>query len=300
MLINNATLRGLNTTFNGNFAAGYAQTATWYQSICTEVPSSSRSNTYVWAAKINRMRKWLGERVVQNLTAHSYTVVNETYENTVGVNREDIEDDNLGVYKIPTMSLGEEAKKHPDDLVVSLLQNGHTSLCFDGQFFYDTDHPVNVKDSSMGVQSNYVASGRALTQANFQLAMAEMSSRKGDDGRPLRVRGTLLQVPPALEATAISILNADFLASGASNVTKGMAKYEVVPELAGQDTTWYLHDTSKIVKPFVYQLRRGAAITAKMNLTDDNVFWQNEYIWGVDMRDAAGYGLWFLSSKYVA
>ena len=35
---------------------------------------------------------------------------------------------------------------HPDELIFNLLKNGFTSPCFDGQNFFDTDHPVIGED----------------------------------------------------------------------------------------------------------------------------------------------------------
>ncbi len=53
---------------------------------------------------------------------------------------------------------------------------------------------------------------------------------------------------------------------------------------------WYVFDTSRSLKPMVYQPRRPFAIVAKTRLTDDNVFWDDEFVWGTDGRCAAGFG----------
>lgn len=53
---------------------------------------------------------------------------------------------------------------------------------------------------------------------------------------------------------------------------------------------WYVFDTSRGLKPMVYQPRRPFAIVAKTKLTDDNVFWDDEFVWGTDGRCAAGFG----------
>ena len=44
------------------------------------------------------MREWIGDREIQNLSASDYTIKNKDYELTVGVDRNDIEDDTLGIY----------------------------------------------------------------------------------------------------------------------------------------------------------------------------------------------------------
>jgi phage major head subunit gpT-like protein len=71
-----------------------------------------------------------------------YSLTNKDYENTIGVNRNDFDDDNLGIYAPMFTNFGLTAQQFPDTLVWPLLKAGFTSLCFDGQYFFDTDHPV--------------------------------------------------------------------------------------------------------------------------------------------------------------
>jgi phage major head subunit gpT-like protein len=44
--------------------------------------------------------------------------------------------------------LGQTAKQHPDLLVFALLAAGFATLCFDGQYFFDDDHPVGESTGS--------------------------------------------------------------------------------------------------------------------------------------------------------
>lgn len=61
---------------------------------------------------------------------------------------------------------------------------------------------------------------------------------------------------------------------------------------SGGGAAWFLLDTSGAIMPLVYQLRRAFNFTAKTNLNDDNVFYNDEFVFGVDGRANAGYGLW--------
>jgi phage major head subunit gpT-like protein len=49
---------------------------------------------------------------------------------------------------------------------------------------------------------------------------------------------------------------------------------------------------SSVIKPLIFQLRKAPEFVSKMALTDDNVFFQREYLMGIDARYNAGYGLW--------
>ena len=68
----------------------------------------------------------------------------------MGVNRDDIEDDQLGVYNPLFDELGRNARKWPDQVLKTVLQAGTTNLGFDGVAFFASTHPLN----PAGNQSN--------------------------------------------------------------------------------------------------------------------------------------------------
>ncbi|HEX7049461.1 MAG TPA: Mu-like prophage major head subunit gpT family protein [Longimicrobiales bacterium] len=142
MLINQSALRAVTTGFKTVFNGALAAAPSHWQRVAMLVPSGHRSETYAWLGAIPRLREWVGERVVQNLRAHDYTIKNRSFEATIGVDRNDIEDDSYAVYAPFIAQLAEEAKSHPDELVFGLLKNGFTEKGYDGQNFFDTDHPV--------------------------------------------------------------------------------------------------------------------------------------------------------------
>lgn len=88
----------------------------------------------------------------------------------------------------------------------------------------------------------------------------------------------------------------NFPAGGASQATATVANYMPAPEgFAGP--SWFLLDGSKILKPFIYQPRRPFKIVPKFSLTDPSVFFDNEFVWGVDGRCNAGFGLPMLAFR---
>lgn len=297
MLINSGTLKTLGTGFKAAFMRGLGQAASQRSLVATTVPSSTKSEEYGWLGKMPNMREWLGDRVVQNIKTHDYTIRNRDFELTLGVDRNDILDDNVGVYTPLMEEMGRSTEAHPEQLVFELLKAGFTTPCYDGQNFFDTDHPVldengaeisvantdggagapwfliddtrrlrpiifqerkkpefvakdNPEDESVfwkrefiyGTDARYNVgfgfwqfawgSKQVLDAASYAAARAAMHGMKGDYGRPLGIRPTLLVVPPSLEAAALEILNAERDAAGATNVWKGTAKIEVVPWLA--------------------------------------------------------------------
>lgn len=219
MQINHSNLAILNQAFSGAFRGALTSATPMWNQVATMVPSTTAENKYAWLGQITSFREWIGERQIQNLALHDYAIKNKTFENTVGVQREEIEDDQYGIYTPVIQQLGQDAAQHPDEMVFSLLNAGFSTQCYDGQYFFDADHPVG-------------APGAQVSVSNFQ---------------------------------------------------------------GGTGTPWYLLDTSKVIKPILYQKRRDYAFTSKTNLTDDNVFSRKEFIWGADGRGNAGLGLWQLA-----
>ncbi|EFH11592.1 Mu-like prophage major head subunit gpT family protein [Pseudoroseomonas cervicalis] len=220
MIVNSSNLRTLGIGFSAAFRGALAKAPQLYKRVATVVPSTTAANEYGWLGDLPGMREWIGDRVIQNLVTHDYTIRNRDFELTVGVKRKHIEDDNLGIYAPMFETLGDNAGAHPDKLVFDTLKAGTTTKCYDGQYFFDTDHPVVLPDGSTASVSNYGG---------------------------------------------------------------------------GSGPTWYLLDVTRPLKPLIYQDRKAPQFVAKDAPTDDNVFSKGEFIYGVDSRGAAGYGLWQLA-----
>ncbi|PPD36755.1 MAG: hypothetical protein CTY18_02935 [Methylomonas sp.] len=140
MQITAQSLQALQQGFKAAFLQGFGTVTPSWQQIAMRVPSTASLENYGWMRELPGMREWIGQRVIHNLEASGAQIVNKNYENTIGVDRNDIEDDRLGIYA-PRLSMqGEVAARHPDDLVWGLLPNGFNTLGFDGQYYFDTDH----------------------------------------------------------------------------------------------------------------------------------------------------------------
>lgn len=217
MKITGGNLATLGVAFNAAFQGGLDQVESQFGAIATTVTSTTKSNEYAWLGKLPRMRKWLGDRVVNQLLGHKYAIENEDWEETIEVDRNDIKDDNIGMYKPMFTELGMAVAAHPDEMVWELWQAAFDTPCYDGQNFFDTDHPVLDAD------------GATVSVSNMQ---------------------------------------------------------------AGANAPWFLIDDTRALKPIIYQLRQAAQLVAKDKPDDDNVFNRKKFIYGVDSRDAAGFGFW--------
>ena len=159
-IITPALLSALNTVVSKNFSDQYARTreASFYQAVATVVPSSTAMNTYAWLKDFPALREWIGNRVVKDMETVAYQIVNRLYESTVGVPRTAIDDDQFGHYGLLAANMGQAAAEHPERLISKAMKEGITNLCYDGQFFFDTDHPIAPNEDGTGV---------AVTVANY-------------------------------------------------------------------------------------------------------------------------------------
>jgi phage major head subunit gpT-like protein len=290
MIINSTTLRNMYVAFSAAFKSGIPNAKPEYEKFTMTTTSTTKSNEYGWLGATSRFREWIGDRVLQSLKSHGYTIKNKKFENTVEVDRDDIEDDNLGIYTVPFQQLGKDAADHPGELVYTLFNSAFTTECYDGQYFFDTDHPVlnadgtessvsnfgggsgpawylfdttqiikpfilqkrrdykfkaldNETDQNVFMRDVYIygvdarlnvgfglwqlayASKQPLTEANLNAAFDAMRAFKGDNGRPLNIKPSLLVVPTTLRQTAKKLLENENNDAGASNSTRNLVEF---------------------------------------------------------------------------
>lgn len=227
-IITPALLTALNTALQKAFKDAYKAMAadSVYARIATTVPSSTASNTYAWLGDFPQLQEWVGDRVLKDMKAQGYQISNKLYEATLGVPRVAIEDDQYGHYATIAASMGQEAAQHPDRMIAAVMAAGTAALCYDGQNFFDTDHPV---------YPNVDGTGTAATVSNFT---------------------------------------------------------------TGANPAWYLLDTRKVLKPFIFQERTKPEMEHKTNpATSDNVFTKDRFEHGIRYRCNAGYGFWQMAFR---
>ena len=98
MIIKDSTLQALRTMVRAEFRQAFdaAVAREDYKEFVTIITSNTKSNSYAWLGSFPQMREWIGDRVVNSMKEFAYTIENKKYEATLGIERTDIEDDNLG------------------------------------------------------------------------------------------------------------------------------------------------------------------------------------------------------------
>ena len=247
----------------------------FYPQLCTVIPSNSLDEKYSMLGGLPGMREWIGERKFKELRAGNFTITNKHWESSLGIEKNDIDDDRLGTLATQVMHLADEATYHPDELLFDIAGTpAESAACFDGQYFYDTDHVWG--DS--GTQSNdltyEVADADATNatvaefKASFHAALKKLLSFKNDQGkyynRPKvgKLGNLICAVPMAQYETAVKAFEQVVIATGESNFV--LEKPTVVPiQYYTNDDAWDLFYTGGLLKPFIFQARQPLKFQVK-------------------------------------
>lgn len=303
-LINESKLRalftGLSTIFNDALQASNQE----YMQTSMQVSSTGRGMDYAWLTRFPRMRQWIGDKHVKNLELKTYYVPNKDWEATISVDRNDIEDDQLGIYNVQAQMIGQSASQLYVDIINDLKNGSFTQLGIDGVAFYSNSH---ILTDASGVARTYDNLGsNALSSATLAAASASLGAARiaimkmaDSEGVPLGLMPDTLEVPPALEATANILANSESLGDLSPNPYRGTIKVVVNPGLTS-DTAWFLHVTNLPVKPFILQVRKAPNFVSQTSMDNDGVFNRREYNYGVEARAAGAYGFWQLSYGYTS
>lgn len=142
MIITPASLSGIYRSFKVLFNKTLAETKTQWKEVAMYQKVTSLENNYAWLGDFPTMREWIGDRIVKNLRDFDYTIKNKPFEATIAIPETALVYDQIGLHKPRIQQLAQSAEQHKDILLFSLLNNGFSELCYDGQNFFDTDHPV--------------------------------------------------------------------------------------------------------------------------------------------------------------
>jgi len=150
-----AIFRGFKTSFQQAFEGAKS-----YRSVVAmETKSSTAEEAYGWFGTFPELREWIGARHVHGLKTHGFAIKNRLFESTVAVARTDIEDDKVGLYAPMFQEMGRKSKEHPDKLLFELLAVGFSTNCYDGQSFFDVDHPVGTEGNVISVPNMLAGAG---------------------------------------------------------------------------------------------------------------------------------------------
>ncbi|MFW6189041.1 MAG: Mu-like prophage major head subunit gpT family protein [Planctomycetota bacterium] len=270
-----AVFTGLKATFAD--AVGTADTR-WVDRLMENVPSEAGVENYPTATLLGDLEEVLDEVTITGIGTFVQRVPNRTFARIVQVKRNDIADDNIGVYRPGVRQLGRRAALYPVRLAAEALLNAFTDEWVDGQSVFSESHEW------VGGRPWANRSDVALTADNFEAAAESLETREGPDGQPLGLEADLLVCGPANRAAAEGILNVQFLSGGESNRHYERTDLLVLGHM-GSSPAWFVMD-SRPVRPMILQDREGPEFTAKDSPDDDDAFYRELYAYKARRRCA--------------
>ncbi len=250
--------------FTAKFDNAVQAATPFYPSLCTMVDSTGSDEKYGWIGNMPGMREWLGDRQFNELRSASYVLENKHWESSLLINKNALADGRTLMYPPLLQELGNEASYHPDELLFQALSDAEATACFDGQYFFDTDHAWGDSGTQSNDLTGAAATGTQPTVAEFKQAFNDareaMMNFKRDNGkfyhRPT-VNGLgdlLLLIPTEYEQVAKEALVATLGSAGGTNVVLEVPKIVVSPHLTSA-AKFYLFKLGTPMKPFVFQAR---------------------------------------------
>ena len=290
-----STIIAAQKNFNALYRESFDKAEPAWPGLVMLAPSVTAEENYQWLGATARIKEWVDAKTIDQLRGFDWLIKNKDWEGTIAVKRNDFEDDKLGLHTPRIQELGVEARVHPDELIDTARVAGSSALCYDGQFFYDTDHV----EGDSGAQSNIIT-GAGVTAANvradFFKAIEKFRTFKDDKGRPrIRRMGSLAMkatIPAGLEAVFDELNNP----APGSTVPRTRIEYVVDPYLTDVNDYYYDYVGSP-VRAFILQMRKEPMPVEITETQAESVFMQGLWLFGVEARYNVGYGLWQHSVK---
>jgi phage major head subunit gpT-like protein len=134
------------------------------------VPSGGRVENYPWMYPPPLLSQWKGYRVFAKLGETNYRIPNVTFSAGFEVPVEDLNDDQVGGYKLQAASMGQGAAEFHKIKIQQHLALGQTTACFDGSSFFANSHTVGTGDNKL---AGTVAGSDGVTHAAVFLITAD-------------------------------------------------------------------------------------------------------------------------------
>lgn len=245
-----------------------------------------------WLGAAPQMREWVDEKRALGLSRYSWSVTVKRYEASVEVDLDAFRDARFDPYEARLREMAQNASRLRYTLVSDLIGAGGATACYDGQYFFDTDH----SEGDSGTQSNRLTgsgTSQAGIETDFYAAKSALMGFKDDRGVPIAPTEFRPQVwipnNAALEQRFRTLQGATLI-SQTSNVLAGSFDMVIDPRLTGSD--WYLFRTEGAMKPFIVVNREEAAYEDNFAAPGDDVFRRRRGMASAVARMAATYGLW--------
>ena len=206
----------------------------WFSEIVARIQSNQPDGENAgWLGGSPKMTEQKGDKLQANLQF----IRNIPFQAGILVPKNDWLFEKWGSIERAVMRMSEQAVNHPGELILSAILNGTSTACYDGQYYYDTDH----LEGSSGTQSNsitYAKAAAAPTVAEVKgaitAAIAALWAFKDDKGNYVNLNATKFQIGAgaALMPTVLETLGITTYVGGATGILNANNQaFQLVPQI---------------------------------------------------------------------
>ena len=281
----------------------------WMDGVANLFTSDQASETYNFLGQSPAMREWVGGRQAKGFSGQGLTIVNTHYEATIEVRKRDARRDKTPQIQARIAEFADRAVTHWASLLSTAILNATSTVCYDGQYFFDTDH----SEGSSGTQDNDItvdisalpaavhgvvtAPSVEEMQQSILKGITQILSFKDDRGEPMNenAREFLVMVPAALYMVAVAACATLTTAALQQNLNPNLIANMRVNVAMNTRLTWTdsfaVWRTDSPIKAMIRQSEQDVELKAKAEGSEfefDNDAWQ----FGIDAWRGVGYGYW--------
>jgi phage major head subunit gpT-like protein len=282
----------------------------WMDSVANLFASDQASETYNWLGQTPAMREWIGGRQAKGFTGQGLTIVNSHYEATIELQKKDVRRDKTPQIRARMDELADRGLTHWGSLLSTLLIDGESTVCYDGQFYFDTDHSegdsgdqdndisVDISELPAAVHGTTTAPSVEEMQQAILKGIAQILSFVDDRGEPMNemARRFAVIVPVSLFLTATAAVSAIATAALQQNLNPNIIAGLTVDvfmnaRLSAWTDKFVVFRSDSPIRGLIRQSEQDVELKAKAEGSEfefDNDAWQ----FGIDAWRGVGYGHW--------
>lgn len=281
----------------------------WINGVSNLFTSDQASEEYKFLGQSPAMREWVAGRQAKGFSGSGLTIVNKHYEATIEVTKRDVRRDKTSQLQARIEEFADRTVTHWASLLSTLLINAPSTVCYDGQFYFDTDHSegdsgtqdnditVDISALPAAVHGSVTAPSVEEMQQAILKGIAQILSFKDNQGEPMNenAREFLVVVPVGLYLVAVAAVSTLTTMALQQNLNPNLIAGLRVNVQMNARLTWTdsfaIFRTDSPIKGLIRQTEQEAELKAKAEGSEfefDNDAWQ----FGIDAWRGVGYGYW--------
>ncbi|HOW76824.1 MAG TPA: Mu-like prophage major head subunit gpT family protein [Candidatus Competibacteraceae bacterium] len=283
--------------------------ASWIPTISNIFTSDQEGETYRWLGMVPAMREWIGGRQAKGFRTNGITITNLHFEATLEVLVREMRRDKTGQVMVRVRELALRANAHWAKLLSTLIAAGGSTVCYDGEYFFDTDHPesgssqsnsisVDISELPAAVKGTTTAPSVEQMQASIMAAVQAIYGFVDDQGEPTNenARRFLVMVPPSLWTPAYQAVYSPLAGTLQSSLDQIRAGgLDLVPVVNSRLSAWTANfavfRTDSEIKPLIRQQETDIQVKAIAEGSELE-FNEDKHHYGIDAWRNVGYGDW--------